>query len=173
MTSKIFPPVRPDSSLLTARAIAMPATVVMIVVISATGCSSAPNEDPVLDFLMVGDLQGWPNHLGDDEPAIDITLVPARAFELGIPDEEVYRQSRIYFPRNWQSLPPSAIPNSRQNSQSSPSSQRTGGCSRGYPSPVCTYTRPVAHNPGRNSSTSSVSRSSVGKSVAEATQARW
>lgn len=91
-------------ALSTTRRIAMPATLAMLVVMSATGSLSAPNEDPVLDFLMIGDLQGWPNHLGDDEPAIDITLVPARAFELGIPDEEVYRQSRIYFPRNWQTL---------------------------------------------------------------------
>ena len=53
----------------------------------------------VLDFLMVGDVDGWVNHLGDAEPAIDITLVPCRAFSAGLPDNYLYRISRIYFPR--------------------------------------------------------------------------
>jgi hypothetical protein len=53
----------------------------------------------VMEFLMVGDLQGWPNHIGDDEPAIEITLVPARAFFLDVSDRDLQRLSRVYFPR--------------------------------------------------------------------------
>lgn len=68
--------------------------------VSVWASSSVSKHPLVLDFLMVGDLQGWPNHLGDDEPAIDITLVPARAFMMGVPDEDLHRLSRIYFPRN-------------------------------------------------------------------------
>ena len=75
-----------------------------LVVSQAVASAPVSKHELVLDFLMVGDLQGWPNHLGDDEPAIDITLVPARAFELGVPDEDLYRLSRIYFPRNMQGM---------------------------------------------------------------------
>jgi len=55
---------------------------------------------------MVGDIEGWLNRLGDDEPSIDITVVPARALESwwGIPDEDLHRMTRIYFPRNSESL---------------------------------------------------------------------
>ena len=57
------------------------------------------DNDLVMEFLMVGDVQGWPNHIGDDEPAIEITLVPCRAFFLELPDEDLQRLSRVYFPR--------------------------------------------------------------------------
>ncbi len=63
-----------------------------------------------MDFLMVGDIDGWPNHLGDDEPAIDVTLVPCRAFgldqgtEFGAMFEYLRRWSRMYFPRTRSSL---------------------------------------------------------------------
>jgi len=53
---------------------------------------------------MVGDLRGWPNHLGDDEPAIDVTLVLARAFGQQVSNEYLYRQSRMYFPRTQEDL---------------------------------------------------------------------
>jgi hypothetical protein len=67
--------------------------------------SSTSSKHPlVLDFLMVGDLQGWVNHLGDDEPSIDITLVPARAFGMEVSDEYLHRLNRIYFPRNKEAL---------------------------------------------------------------------
>lgn len=62
-------------------------------------------DDLVLDLLLPGDIDGWPNHLGDDEPAIDVTLVPCRAFgldqgtEFGKMYEYLQRWSRIYFPR--------------------------------------------------------------------------
>jgi hypothetical protein len=69
------------------------------------GTSSSVSPHPlVLDFLMVGDLQGWVNHLGDDEPGIDITLVPARAFGMELPDEYLHRLNRIYFPRTKKNL---------------------------------------------------------------------
>ncbi len=58
----------------------------------------------VLDFLMVGDVDGWVNHLGDDEPAITMTLVPCRAFALAMPDADLYRLSRVYFPRTKERL---------------------------------------------------------------------
>jgi len=48
---------------------------------------------------MVGDVDGWVNHLADDEPAIKITLVPCRAFALTLPDADLHRLSRVYFPR--------------------------------------------------------------------------
>jgi hypothetical protein len=70
----------------------------------AAASTSFSKDELVLDTLMVGDLQGWVNHLGDDEPAIDITLVPARAFGMELPDEYLHRLSRIYFPRNKDSL---------------------------------------------------------------------
>jgi len=41
----------------------------------------------VIDILMVGNIESWVNHLGDDEPGIDVTLVPARAFGMNLPDE--------------------------------------------------------------------------------------
>ncbi len=75
----------------------------LLVALQAVAASAATRPH-VLDFLMVGDVQGWVNHLGDDEPAIDVTLVPARAFEAALPDEDIYRLSRMYFPRNWDSL---------------------------------------------------------------------
>jgi len=64
----------------------------------------------VMDFLVVGDMDGWPNHLGDDEPSIDVTLVPCRAFtldqgtEFGKMYEYLQRWSRMYFPRARSSL---------------------------------------------------------------------
>ncbi len=67
-------------------------------------CQTRASDDLVLDFLLVGDVQGWPNHLGDDEPAIDVTLVPCRAFGTDMPDEYLYRWSRIYLPRNLDAL---------------------------------------------------------------------
>jgi hypothetical protein len=72
----------------------------VLLIPSALASSLATRSELVLDFLMVGDIKGWPNHLGDDEPAIDVTLVPARAFDTDLPDEYIYRQSRIYTPRN-------------------------------------------------------------------------
>lgn len=57
------------------------------------------NGERALDFLLLGDVSGWPNHLGDDEPAVDLTLVPCRAFGQDISDEFLFRWSRIYFPR--------------------------------------------------------------------------
>lgn len=60
----------------------------------------AAEGDLVMEFLMVGDVQGWPNHLGDAQPAIDITLVPCRSFFLDYSDDDLQRLSRIYFPRN-------------------------------------------------------------------------
>jgi len=83
---------------LTTRARAI--SILTILLLSATTASGATRSELVLEFLMVGDIAGWPNHLGDDEPAIDITLVPARAFDTDLPDEYIYRQSRIYTPRN-------------------------------------------------------------------------
>ncbi len=76
----------------------------MLVVLQAAAFAPAYGRSLVLDFLMVGDVQGWPNHLGDDEPAIDITLVPSRAFAVDLPDEYLYRQSRIYYPRSMEGL---------------------------------------------------------------------
>ncbi len=64
----------------------------------------------VMDFLLIGDISGWPNHLGDDEPAIDVTLVPCRAFgldqgtEFGGMYEYLARWSRVYFPRTRSTL---------------------------------------------------------------------
>ena len=75
-----------------------------LLLVHAVAGAPASNHSLVLDFLMVGDLQGWVNHLGDNEPAIDITLVPARAFGMELPDEYLDRLSRIYFPRNRDSL---------------------------------------------------------------------
>jgi hypothetical protein len=80
----------------------IPSTILLLLII----CQMAycVDSDMVMEFLMVGDLQGWPNHMGDDEPAIDITLVPCRAFFLDVSDEDLHRMSRIYFPRNMEML---------------------------------------------------------------------
>jgi hypothetical protein len=57
-----------------------------------------------MESLLLGDIAGWPNHLGDDEPAVDVTLVPCRAFGQDLSDEYLQRWSRIYFPRNLRQL---------------------------------------------------------------------
>jgi hypothetical protein len=78
----------------------------ILIVTQIVSAGPVSNQSDVLDFLMVGDIEGWLNRLGDDEPAIDITLVPSRASEhwWGIPDEDLWRMTRIYFPRNSVSL---------------------------------------------------------------------
>jgi hypothetical protein len=78
----------------------------ILIVTQVVGAGPVSNQSDVLDFLMVGDIEGWLNRLGDDEPAIDITVVPTRAVESwwGIPDEALYRMTRIYFPRNSEGL---------------------------------------------------------------------
>ena len=78
----------------------------ILVLVHSAASVPVTNQSDVLDFLMVGDLEGWLNRLGDDEPAIDVTIVPARAVEgwWGIPDEDLYRMTRIYFPRNSESI---------------------------------------------------------------------
>jgi hypothetical protein len=76
----------------------------------AYGQNTEQGEELVLDFLLLGDIDGWPNHLGEDEPAIDLTLVPCRAYgvdsgtEFGEMYEYLQRWSRIYFPRNPETL---------------------------------------------------------------------
>ena len=77
---------------------------ISILLLFCTVAGYCSSQDQVFDFLMVGDLRGWPNHLGDDEPAIDVTLVPARAFGQQVSDEYLYRQSRMYFPRTQRDL---------------------------------------------------------------------
>ncbi len=57
-------------------------------------------QERVFDFLLLGDVRGWPNHLGDEEPAVVVTLGPCRAFGQDISDEFLFRWSRIYFPRS-------------------------------------------------------------------------
>lgn len=76
----------------------------------ASAQTSGGGTPQVLDFLLLGDVSGWPNFLGNDEPAIDVTLVPCRAFgqdgglEHGEMFEYLQRWSRIYFPRSRDSL---------------------------------------------------------------------
>lgn len=77
---------------------------IVLTMFAATLLAPAYGQDIVLDFLIVGNLQSWVNHLGDAEPGIDVTLVPGRAFFAGLSDEQLYRQIRIYFPRNMNSL---------------------------------------------------------------------
>jgi hypothetical protein len=77
---------------------------VILILIQTTVSGFVSKHPLVIDILMVGNLEGWVNHLGDDEPGIDVTLVPARAFEMNLPDEYLHRLSRIYFPRNKGSL---------------------------------------------------------------------
>jgi hypothetical protein len=71
------------------------------------GLGPAPSlaqDGPVLKFILLGDIVGWPNHLGDDEPAVDVTLVPCRAFGQDLSDDYLKRWSRIYFPRTSETL---------------------------------------------------------------------
>jgi hypothetical protein len=66
----------------------------------------------VLDFIVVGEIGDthrpaaiWLNELGHAEPGIDVTLVPLRAFAVGgISDDDLYRLSRLYFPRSMERL---------------------------------------------------------------------
>jgi len=60
----------------------------------------------VLDFLIVGEIGDiWYNELGHAEPGVDVTLVPLRAFmHATVTDDDLYRLSRLYFPRDMESL---------------------------------------------------------------------
>jgi len=80
----------------------IPTSILFLLIASQVACCAG--SDLVMEFLMVGDLQGWPNHMGDEEPAIEITLVPCRAFFLDISDDDLHRLSRVYFPRNLKAL---------------------------------------------------------------------
>lgn len=78
----------------------------MLVVIPA-GTSRSKSERPlVMDFLLVGEIGDlWLSQLGRSEPGIDVTLVPLRAFSVGtVSDADLYRLSRIYFPRDMDAL---------------------------------------------------------------------
>lgn len=77
----------------------LPRLSICLLLLLALQVTLGAENDLVMEFLMVGDVQGWPNHIGDDEPAIEITLVPCRAFFLELPDEDLQRLSRVYFPR--------------------------------------------------------------------------
>jgi hypothetical protein len=77
----------------------------MCIILTPPAIAQNTRDDLVMDILLPGDIDGWPNHLGDDEPAMDITLVPCRAFgldqgtEFGNMYEFLQRWSRVYFPR--------------------------------------------------------------------------
>jgi len=79
----------------------------LLIVVCLLGLGPAPSlaqDGPVLEFILLGDIVGWPNHLGDDEPAVDVTLVPCRAFGQDLSDDYLKRWSRIYFPRTSETL---------------------------------------------------------------------
>jgi len=70
----------------------------LLIVVCLLGLGPAPSlaqDGPVLEFILLGDIVGWPNHLGDDEPAVDVTLVPCRAFGQDLSDDYLKRWSRI------------------------------------------------------------------------------
>ncbi len=77
---------------------------ILLISLMAIPINVSAENDLVMEFLMVGDVQGWPNNLGDAQPAIDINLVPCRSFFLDYSDEDLQRLSRVYFPRNMEVL---------------------------------------------------------------------
>lgn len=81
--------------------------VLMILIVPSVATSRPASERPlVLDFLLVGEITDiWLSELGHGEPGIDVILVPLRAFGAGdVSDADLYRLSRLYFPRNMESL---------------------------------------------------------------------
>ncbi len=75
-----------------------------LVILNQVAFAAVPEQERLLEFLTVGNLRSWVNHLGDAEPGVDVTLAPGRAFFAGLSDEQLHRQIRIYFPRNRDSL---------------------------------------------------------------------
>ncbi len=102
--SRIWPnySLMPSNSLFCILQVALRTILLLTLLLSLFPLSLGQEE--VFNTLILGDIQGWPNQLGNDEPAVDVNLVPCRAYGQDISDEFLLRWSRTYFPRTYDKL---------------------------------------------------------------------